>query len=142
MSKADAKAEPVYFFDGGLTFACTQCGKCCTGEPGEVIVNDKERAALARHLKLTPEEVRKQFCRSHRGKLLLKEKVNGDCIFYKDGCTVYPARPMQCRTYPFWVDNLRSEEAWADTCAACPGIGEGRLYRRAEILRILRRSPI
>ena len=50
----------------------------------------------------------------------LKEFPNGDCVFF-DGeqrkCTVYEARPRQCRTWPFWDSNLRSVEAWEATCA-------------------------
>lgn len=142
MSPPDTLPEPIYFFDGGVRFACTQCGKCCTGEPGEVQVSEPELAALARHLQQPVDVVRKRYGRTRRGRLLLKEKKNGDCIFFRDGCTVYPARPAQCRTYPFWIDNMRSADDWADTCASCPGIGEGRLYSREEILKILRTSPI
>ena len=42
-----------YFFDDGLRFSCTQCGKCCTGAPGKVHVTGSEAAALAAHLGLT-----------------------------------------------------------------------------------------
>jgi Fe-S-cluster containining protein len=55
---------------------------------------------------------------------------------------VYPVRPRQCRTWPFWESNLRSPETWAETCRVCPGSGTGRLYQieeihsQAEIIRI------
>ena len=39
-----------YFFDAGLRFSCTQCGKCCTGEPGIVRATPTE---IARIEKLT-----------------------------------------------------------------------------------------
>ena len=35
------------WYADGLRFACTQCGNCCTGEPGFVWVNDAEIAAIA-----------------------------------------------------------------------------------------------
>jgi len=39
--------------------------------------------------------------------LSLKEKHNHDCIFLEStGCRVYPARPAQCRTYPFWEQKI------------------------------------
>jgi len=34
-------------------------------------------------------------------------------VFLKDKqCTVYPVRPAQCRTFPWWKENLSSKEAW------------------------------
>ena len=62
----------------------------------------------------------------------LIEYDNGDCVFF-DGktrkCTVYDARPRQCRTWPFWDSNVRTPEAWAETCEVCPGSGKGKLYQ-------------
>jgi hypothetical protein len=50
---------------------------------------------------------------------------------------IYPVRPLQCRTYPFWFQNLRSEKKWRLTGTACPGIGQGRRYSKDEILALL-----
>jgi Fe-S-cluster containining protein len=39
------------------------------------------------------------------GRLLqLKSKSDGSCIFHDEcgRCRIYPARPLICRTYPFW----------------------------------------
>ena len=38
------------------------------------------------------------------GRVTLRERANGECVFWdrQAGCTVYPARPAQCRTWPFW----------------------------------------
>ena len=67
----------------------------------------------------------------------VREKVNGDCVFYDkvSGCTVYPVRPPQCRTWPFWESNLESPEAWDRTEGDCPGSGRGPLIPVEEILR-------
>src|SRR5262245_13427228 len=96
-------SEPWY--RGGLRFECTRCGKCCTGEPGYVWVTDDELRAIADYLQQPFEEVRAVRTRlGHRG-LTLREKANGDCVFYDrdlPGCTIYPVRPPQCRTWPFW----------------------------------------
>ena len=126
-----------YFFDNGLRFSCTQCGKCCTGAPGKVHVTASEAAGLAAHLGLTVPVFTARHMRLLDGELLLREKPNGDCIFFDRGCTVYLARPRQCRTYPFWIQNLRSEDAWRSTCTDCEGCGQGRLYTREEILENL-----
>jgi Fe-S-cluster containining protein len=37
-----------------------------------------------------------------------------DACAFLDGarCTVYEARPTQCRTFPFWKENLRRRGSW------------------------------
>src|ERR1017187_104583 len=88
----------------GLRFRCTQCGHCCTGAPGFVWVTDAEIQAIADFLGESVEQVTARHTRvEHRGRSL-REKANGDCVFYDKtaGCTIYEARPAQCRTWPFW----------------------------------------
>lgn len=123
------------WYADGLQFTCTMCGKCCTGEPGFVWVTDAELAAIAAFRKEPVEEVRALYTRKARGRRTLREKADGDCVFYdrKTGCTVYPVRPPQCRTWPFWASNVESPEAWERTVGLCPGSGEGELIPAEEI---------
>jgi Fe-S-cluster containining protein len=67
----------------------------------------------------------------------IKEHSDGRCFFYNDGCTIYPVRPHQCKTYPFWFENLRSNKKWKHVLRECPGIGCGPLYPREKILEIV-----
>ena len=124
------------WYKDGLRFQCTGCGDCCTGAPGYVWVNKEDIAALAAELGITAAEVESQYVREIGVRKSLHEYPNGDCVFF-DGktrkCRVYAARPRQCRTWPFWDSNLRSPEAWAETCQVCPGSGTGRLYQLSEI---------
>ncbi len=124
------------WYKDGLRFQCTGCGDCCTGAPGYVWVNKKDIAALAVELGITAAEVESQYVREIGVRKSLHEYPNGDCVFF-DGktrkCRVYAARPRQCRTWPFWDSNLRTPEAWAETCQVCPGSGTGRLYQLSEI---------
>jgi Fe-S-cluster containining protein len=54
-----------------------------------------------------------------------------DCVFLsrdEEGralCDIYKARPTQCRTWPFWRENLSSREAYEDAAEDCPGMGKG-----------------
>ena len=135
-------AEPAYFFDKGIRFTCTECGQCCTGEPGRVRISREELEALAGHLALSPGELIEGCLVHGPDGFRIREKPNGDCHFFKNNrCGIYDFRPRQCRTFPFWVNNMRSEKAWEKTCARCPGIGEGRHYTRDEILAILQDEP-
>lgn len=124
------------WYQHGLRFACTRCGNCCTGEPGNVWVEEKDLIAIAEHLKEPLEEVRAVYARKgHRG-LSLREKANGDCVFFdpEEGCLIYEIRPTQCRTWPFWSSNIEAPEDWERTCAECPGAGQGDLITVEEIL--------
>jgi Fe-S-cluster containining protein len=116
------------------------CGKCCTGEPGYVWVSDEDLAAIAAFRKEPVEEVRGLHTRKTKGRRTLREKENGDCVFYDraKGCTVYPVRPAQCRTWPFWDSNLETPEAWDRTTQICPGSGTGELIPVEEIGRRLK----
>ncbi len=68
----------------------------------------------------------------------LKEKENFDCIFLSEaGCSVYDARPEQCRTYPFWASVLEDQESWDAEARSCPGIGKGKSHTQEEIERLL-----
>lgn len=52
----------------------------------------------------------------------------------KEGkCTIYEVRPLQCRTYPFWHQNLINQKIWDKEKDHCPGIGKGRRYTKEEI---------
>lgn len=121
----------------GLAFECTRCGKCCTGEPGFVWINDEELAALAKFLDEPLNEVTKLYTRTARGKRTLREKSNNDCVFYdrKKGCTVYPVRPRQCGTWPFWESNLETPEDWKAMARDCPGANRGEVIPLEEITR-------
>ena len=126
------KTEEERWYKDGLRFQCTGCGDCCTGAPGFVWVNKEEIAALAAAVDMDVEAFERRYVREIGVRKSLREYANGDCVFF-DGetrkCRVYAVRPRQCRTWPFWDSNLRSPEAWAQTCQVCPGSGNGRLYQ-------------
>ena len=133
-----AMTEPWY--KDGLSFTCTRCGHCCTGEPGFVWVSDAEIAAIAAVRHESETEIIGLYTRETSGGRTLREKANGDCIFYdrRHGCTIYSVRPRQCRTWPFWESNVVTPEAWEQTKAVCPGSGRGELISAEEITRRLK----
>ena len=71
------------------------------------------------------------------GTTSLTEKLNFECVFWSgaQGCTVYSARPKQCRTWPFWQRNVASGEHWRAAARGCPGIGQGPLFELTTIAR-------
>jgi Fe-S-cluster containining protein len=122
---------PPWYADG-LRFQCTQCGNCCSGEPGAVWLTEDEIQKIAAYRGVSIGEMRIHFTRLIAGRVSLREFANGDCVFL-DGqtrrCTIYPVRPAQCRTWPFWNSNLESPEAWVQAATTCPGMGQGDLVQ-------------
>jgi Fe-S-cluster containining protein len=125
------------WIDKGLPFHCTGCGKCCTGAPGYIWINEEEEQAIASHLGLDLNEFRQKYTEKVRERTTLIElpEQDNDCVFLKGkSCSIYDVRPTQCRTYPFWPDNLSSRAAWKETAAECEGIQqEATLVPRKEI---------
>lgn len=126
------------FWAAGLRFTCTQCSRCCRHDSGYVFLSEQD---LDRLVAFTDEN-RHSFVERYGtwvpfgpdAHLSLAEQENKDCVFWKDGgCSVYEARPLQCRTYPFWPQIVDQEEHWRQETDECPGIGLGRSRGVAEI---------
>lgn len=135
MSEQSSEEQGPWYKDG-LNFTCSQCGDCCTGAPGVVWVNDEEIEKIADHLGKSVGEIRLLHTRKLRGRVSLREFQNGDCTFFDAKtrhCQVYPVRPMQCQTWPFWTSNLASREKWESVCEYCPGSGTGAFFSLEEV---------
>jgi hypothetical protein len=127
------------WYKEGLRFACTACGNCCTGPPGYVWVTREEIRRIARYLERQDDWLSPETLRRVGFKYSLTERNNGDCVFLEPacngrrGCRIYPVRPLQCRTWPFWTINLKSPACWAQTSETCLGMNSGREYRFDEV---------
>lgn len=133
--------QKTKWYRDGLRFECARCGNCCSGPPGYVWVTKNEIKAIAEFLGCTNETLNKGLLRRVGLRYSLTEKRDGDCIFlkHKDGesvCSIYPVRPTQCRTWPFWAANLRSPKAWEAAALSCPGIGQGTHYSFVAVEKI------
>lgn len=94
---------------------------------------------IANFLDTTVESFRKRFVtRDEDGDVVLRLRSNGDCVFWNEGCAIYPVRPRQCRTFPFWKETLQSPSAWAEQREFCHGIDQGKLYSLDEIRAVVR----
>ncbi len=137
-SSDETRGGSVWYADG-LRFSCTRCNQCCTGPPGYVWVTAREAEVMAASVGLSVEEFSERYCRTAWWRVSLKERPNGDCVLLTpQGCGVYAVRPSQCKTFPFWPDHLRARRHWEALKSRCPGVGQGRLYSRDEIERIVR----
>jgi hypothetical protein len=131
------------WYAGGLHFACRECGGCCAGPTeGYIWVVEPEIERIAEHLNVTPGELRRRYLRQAGLRTTIVEhRTTKDCIFLgqvegKRRCAIYTVRPNQCRTWPFWPENLSDLDAWNEVGRRCPGINSGRHYSCEEIERI------
>ena len=124
------------WYSDGIQFECQGSGQCCVshGEYGFVYVTQKDRRAMAKLRGLPTREFTKQFCVKEEGVFRLIDGADNACVFLKNKrCTVYSARPAQCKTWPFWPETM-TPKAWArDVAAFCPGVGKGRIWPKTEI---------
>lgn len=126
----------------GVRFECQGSGKCCTshGEFGFVYLTDEDRQRFAKYMGLKLNEFTKKYCAQTDGYYhLIERPENQDCLFLKNKrCTVYEARPGQCRTWPFWPE-VMSAKAWSKEVASfCPGVGKGPIIPAKEIAASLK----
>lgn len=116
------------WFEDGLQFDCTGCGKCCKVD-GDVWLAPEETETIMTHLGYDQsnnndesyiEEFRKKYIRAEvtngnqsESWVCLKRK-EGACIFLDDAgqCSIYDVRPVQCNTYPFWPSIVQNRGAW------------------------------
>jgi Fe-S-cluster containining protein len=120
------------FYKNGLKFECQGSGKCCTshGEYGFVFLTKADRQRMAKHLGIPTREFTKDYCEKTQGFFHLREDLgNPDCLFLKKKrCSIYAARPTQCRTWPFWPEVLNAKTWSKEVASFCPGVGKGKLH--------------
>jgi Fe-S-cluster containining protein len=131
------------FYEEGLRFSCIRCSACCRYESGFVFLSRSDLDALSFELEMKSGDFIAAYCRwigtpGGFSQLSLREKSNYDCVFWKDGCTVYKARPLQCRSFPFWPAVLGSPGVWESAALSCPGMGKGPLHTKEQIETCLR----
>ena len=126
-------------------YKCNKCpGYCCSYPVIPLKKRDVER--LAEHFGLSFKDARRKFTKVDGDEpyaMRRKEDVHFGriCRFFdtkERRCTVYEARPVQCRTWPFWPENVESPEDWEHVTQICPGSGKGRHYSADEIITSIR----
>mmetsp|Transcript_5258 Transcript_5258/g.10108 ORF Transcript_5258/g.10108 Transcript_5258/m.10108 type:complete len:270 (-) Transcript_5258:70-879(-) len=110
-----------------MPFECTACGRCCQTE-GDVYMSPEEIQKASQVLGMAHYDFVHEYASHTLGPskeidetttwIRLREKGNS-CVFLGDDgkhCSIYEARPHQCRTYPFWPNLLKSSESWDEEC--------------------------
>ena len=114
----------------GLRFECQPgCTNCCE-QKGFVYLTEADLLRIAAFIGMAAADFERRYV--YRTKHLLRLRVprESQCYFLREGgCSIHPAKPTQCRIFPFWPELVDSKREWRKTAAWCPGIGKGELVQ-------------
>lgn len=105
-------------------FRCQRSGNCCKVGTGRVWLREGELDELAAAAGMSAQAFVAQHLVQVEGKLSLRERKDGRCVLLEGQChcTVYAARPQQCRDFPDWPMLREDARAFERAAAYCPGI--------------------
>jgi len=114
----------------GLRFECQPgCTECCR-QQGFVYLTEADLPRMAEFLGMSAPAFEKRYVFRTRNRMRLRVPRDSNCIFLKDdGCSIHPAKPTQCRIFPFWPELVESRREWRKTARYCPGMGKGPLIQ-------------
>lgn len=116
--------------EDGLRFRCIPgCTNCCRVQ-GYVYITEADLLRAAAFLHLNPARFEELYVVRTRHVLRLRKPRGEQCHFLEaNGCSIHPAKPTQCRTYPYWPELVEHRERWNEASGTCPGIGTGPLVQ-------------
>ena len=125
------KQETIYF-------ECqSDCFKCCS-KPGVVYLDFKDILQAAEYLELTVSDFKSEFLKRQDDLWLIEVEESRPCPFLVEhGCAIHKAKPAQCRSYPFWRENMETRNHWLLTAAFCPGINKEQEVSHSSIEEFL-----
>lgn len=121
----------------GLRFGCVPgCTNCCD-QKGYVYLTEKDLLNAAKFVGMTASAFESEYVYRTKHLLRLRKPPKSQCHFLREGgCSIHPVKPVQCRTFPFWPELVRSRKEWQQAGRYCPGIGTGELVQIGNALEI------
>jgi hypothetical protein len=120
-----------------VRFACQRgCIRCCDQE-GYVYLTEDDIVRAAKFTAMSPRAFEEKYVYRTRHKRRLRKPPGKQCAFLEGrGCSIHPAKPTQCRTFPFWPEIVEKRVSWNRTARYCPGIGQGPLIQIGSAMQI------
>jgi len=120
--------EPLRVGRLAFRFQCQPgCTNCCS-RPGDVFLTEEDITRIAAYLELEPAEFEKRYIEPRSQPKRLTTPRPRTCHFLvAGGCRIHEVKPMQCRVFPFWPENIETRAGWSSLRRYCPGVGTGPL---------------
>jgi Fe-S-cluster containining protein len=114
----------------GLRFTCQRgCINCCN-QTGFVYLTEDDVKCAAKFVGLSKRAFEAKYIYRTRHERRFRKPRAKQCPFLENhGCSIHPAKPTQCRTFPFWPELVEHPKEWNRTASFCPGIGKGPLIQ-------------
>jgi len=113
-----------------MRFQCQPgCTECCK-QRGYVYLSEEDLVRAADFTGMSAAKFEQAYAIRTPNRLRLRVPREKHCPFLEDGgCSIHPAKPTQCRAFPYWPELLGNAKEWAKTAKYCPGIGKGPLVQ-------------
>jgi hypothetical protein len=120
-----------------LRFACQPgCTNCCD-QSGFVYLSEDDLKRAAKFVGMSARKFEARYVYRTAHQRRFRKPPEKQCPFLEEGrCSIHPAKPTQCRTFPFWPELVESRAAWKSAARYCPGIGKGPLIQIGEAMEI------
>jgi Fe-S-cluster containining protein len=130
----------------GIRFECQGSGRCCLSRDGYgfVYFDLRDRRRMAKHLGISTAAFTRRYLVKDRNGFFHLPDPTKPCRFLEGKrCSAYEGRPEQCRTWPFWPENMSARTWTKEVAVYCPGVGKGRRHTADEIRAIIasQKSP-
>jgi uncharacterized protein len=104
---------------------------------GYVYLTGEDLRRAAAFLGLSKRAFERRYIYRTRHLLRLRKPRESQCHFLRNGgCAIHPAKPTQCRTFPFWPEHLGTRNGWREVKKCCPGIGQGDIVPLQAVQRL------
>ena len=129
-----------------LRWVCVRCANSCRDIPPRkrnILLTPSDVERITRATKLRAEEFSETSV-SHRPYERKMKKLGGSCMFLQGSrCSIYQARPLICRFYPFCLHPSEDGGLEVRFDRACSGIGKGSIRSKMffhKLVRLARRE--
>lgn len=121
----------------GLRFTCQPgCTNCCD-QHGYVYLSEEDVQRAAKFVGMSQKAFEARYLYRTRHQRRFRKPRDRQCPFLENhGCSIHPAKPTQCRTFPFWPELVEDRDEWKRTARFCPGVGKGELIQIGSAMEI------
>ncbi len=126
-----------YTYPTNVAFSCNCCGLCCGNTPNKtrhILLLEREADEISEQTGLPIEEFAAESSNSTPYMYEMRKPYDGKCFFLKDNrCSIYDARPLICRFYPFELRYNKDKNTHVfNYTLECPVINKGKTVTKKD----------